>query len=396
MPCTGDDPALHLALDGARYGCGVAARHQPVIFPPQNQGRRFNERKAARESRIAERPEDAGRGLGGTRLLDRPFDRVGAGRNLLELAVDVRIGRHEPGDIVRPLRPGIGGGILLVEQSERSDQREPLDLLRPKRGHLGRERAAHRAADQIGTLEPRLVDERTGGKHPIEMAVEHGVPAVAARETGQRRYDYAAALRKSVEKRHPPRQAAVARQKADGGPPALAPNPRGKPVDVDRRCFRFVHATRSVRPKIYAAATAHSAAAAGMNAGTAARWRQSMGCGHQRFSHSRCSDLSRGITLSANRRVLYLASFVAMFPNCIISMSWPTLSVVASSCSCSTTSSGEPTITYPLSTMPFMSRASACIFCAEAALVEGPLGALPWAAILTWLSMPARWVASVT
>src|SRR5262245_7280080 len=114
-----------------------------------------------------------------------------------------------------------------------------------------------------------------------------------------------------------------------------------------------------------------------MNAGAAARWRRSIGCGHQRFSHSRCSDLSRGITLSANRRVLYLASFVAMFPNCIISMSWPTLRVVASSRSCSTTSSGEPTITYPLSTMPFMSRASDCIFCAEAALVEGPLGALP-------------------
>ena len=33
---------------------------------------------------------------------------------------------------------------------------------------------------------------------------------------------------------------------------------------------------------------------------------------------------------------------------------------------------------------------------AEAALVEGPLPALPSAAIFTWLSMPARCVASVT
>src|SRR5262249_9110370 len=133
------------------------------------------------------------------------------------------------------------------EQSQRSDEREPLDPFRPNCSHFGRKRGAHRTADEIGTLKPRLVDQRADGKHPVEMTVEHSVPAVAARKTRQGRHYYASGLGQPVEKRHPSRQSAVAGQETDDGSPTLAPNARGKAVDVDSRRFRFGHATRSIR-----------------------------------------------------------------------------------------------------------------------------------------------------
>src|SRR5262249_27307265 len=104
MSSPGDDSRLSLALDGARNGGGVAARHQAITLTPQDQGRRGNERKTPFQTRIAERPEDAGRRLRRARLLDWPLDRIGTGGDLLEFAVDIGIRRHETRNIIWPLR----------------------------------------------------------------------------------------------------------------------------------------------------------------------------------------------------------------------------------------------------------------------------------------------------
>src|SRR5215470_11645225 len=75
----------------------------------------------------------------------------------------------------------------------------------------------------------------------------------------------------------------------------------------------------------------HCAVASGRNAGNWARSRAASGLGHQELGQSANNDLSFGITRSANRRVLYLVSSLDRLPNCISSISWPTLRVVASS-----------------------------------------------------------------
>ena len=89
----------------------------------------------------------------------------------------------------------------------------------------------------------------------------------------------------------------------------------------------------------------YSAARPGTNAGTSARCAASIGCGHQRSSHSSNSGFSFGITASANSLVLYLVSSLLMLPYCSSNIRCPTFSVVATSVSCSTTSSGEPMMT---------------------------------------------------
>ena len=88
-----------------------------------------------------------------------------------------------------------------------------------------------------------------------------------------------------------------------------------------------------------------AAIAPAWNGAGAARsvWR--IGSGHHLSSHSENSGRSFGRTCSANSFVLYLASSLPMLPNCSSSIRWPTLSVVATCVSCSTTSSGEPMIT---------------------------------------------------
>src|ERR1700692_846191 len=89
----------------------------------------------------------------------------------------------------------------------------------------------------------------------------------------------------------------------------------------------------------------YSAARPGTNAGTSARSAVSIGVGHQRSSHSLNNGCNRGMTFSANSFVLNFARSLFMLPNCNSNIRCATLSDSATSVSCSTTSSGEPTIT---------------------------------------------------
>ena len=89
----------------------------------------------------------------------------------------------------------------------------------------------------------------------------------------------------------------------------------------------------------------YSAARRGEKAGTSALSSAPICCGHQRSSHSGNMPRSCGITFSAKSRVLYLVSSLPMLPNCSSSIRWPTFSVVATSRSCSATSSGLPMMT---------------------------------------------------
>ena len=57
------------------------------------------------------------------------------------------------------------------------------------------------------------------------------------------------------------------------------------------------------------------------------------------------SGFSFGITASENSLVLYLVSSLFMLPYCSSNIRCPTFSDVATSVSCSTTSSGEPMMT---------------------------------------------------
>ncbi len=230
-----DDPDLGLAADRLGDDLGVAPRQDAVLLAPQDQGRRHDEREAPLEPGVAQRPEDACRGLGRAGLLDRPFDRIGAGGHLLERLVDLGPRGHEGGNLVGLLRPRVGRGVILVVEAEGGDQRQPPDLLGPDRRHLGGERAADRAAGEIGAGEAGLVDEVADRQHPIEMGVEHGMAAVAARKARQGGHDHRARLGEAVEKRDPLRQAAEAGEKPDARARALAPDARGKPVDVDDR-----------------------------------------------------------------------------------------------------------------------------------------------------------------
>ncbi|QQS15266.1 MAG: hypothetical protein IPK81_09525 [Rhodospirillales bacterium] len=130
--------------------------------------------------RLASRVSPSGqkmrrRGLAGPGHLDRPFDRIGAGRHLDQLRPVRRLGAHQAGQILDALRPGVGRGILLVVEPERRDQRHAADRLGEHRGHLGRQRAAGRAADQIGAAQPGGVEQMADREDPVEMRVEGGM-----------------------------------------------------------------------------------------------------------------------------------------------------------------------------------------------------------------------------
>ena len=232
---------------------GVAARHDAVFGAPDQQGRRLDQRQPLFEPGVAERPEGAGRRLGGAGLLDRPFRRIRAFGRGLELVPALRIGAQQRRHLGRTLRPRVGRRLLVVEQAPRRDQGEPTHGLRPNRRDLGDERAADRTAGKIGAVETGLLQQLPDRQNPIEMAVEHGMPAIAARGSRQRGHDNRALTRQRVEKRDPAWQPAKAGQKAKLRAFAFLPHPSGKPVDVDRDCPRLAHAllppaTRVVNP----------------------------------------------------------------------------------------------------------------------------------------------------
>src|SRR5271169_3782686 len=95
---------------GERRGeaAGVAARHDPVLFAPDQQGRGGNQRQSLFEPGVAERPEGAGRRLGGAHLFDWPFRRVGALGLGLELVPAFRVGAQQTWHLGRALRPRVG------------------------------------------------------------------------------------------------------------------------------------------------------------------------------------------------------------------------------------------------------------------------------------------------
>src|SRR5271156_2808690 len=79
------------------------------------------------------------------------------------------------------------------------------------------------------------------GEHPIEVAVERGMAALAAGEAGQGRHEAGAPARERVEKRDPARQAAKTGEKAELWPAALLPDPAGEAVDFDGRGSEVRH-----------------------------------------------------------------------------------------------------------------------------------------------------------
>src|ERR1700722_2335687 len=351
----------------------IARRQDGVAVAPQDQGRRGDQAEPLFQPGVAERPEGAGGGLGGARHLDRPFDRIGALRSGDQFVPLLAVGAHQTGDLVLALSPWIDRRLLVVEQAERRDQHELADVAREDRRHLGGKRAAYRGADQVGAGKAGLVDELAHGQDPVEMRVELGM-AGRAGVARQRGHDHRPCLGEPVEERQPARQAAKAGQEAELGTAALGPDATGEAVDLDGRFLRCRHGDYS------------AAASCGRKAGTDARWPLASGLGHSLSSPSADRSFTLGMTCSANRRVLYLVVSLLMLPYCSSSMRWPTLRLVATWRICSTTSSGEPTITYPPSTMSFMFVAL------SAALVAG-LARL--AALVIMPSMPARCVASV-
>src|SRR5215472_13791917 len=245
---------------------------------------------------------------------------------------------------------------------------------RPDCCNFGGKRTADRAAGQIGAVEPRHLQQVANRKHPIEMAVEHRVPALAAGEPGQGRDNDRTLAGQYVEKRDPARQPAKASEKAKRRSLTLLPDAAGKAVDFDGQCLWFAHdrplvpsspgkagiqrqrasQARSPSPRLRGddeckfrrIAIAYSTAmAAGWNGVSVARASRCIGCGHQRSSHSEKVSVSCGMTFSAKSLVLYFARSLPMLPNCKSSIRWPTLRLVATSLSCAATSSGEPIIT---------------------------------------------------
>src|SRR6202011_6096227 len=99
--------------------------------------------------------------------------------------------------------------------------------------HLGEKRAADRAAGQIGAVEPGLEQQLTDRQQPIEMAVEHGMAAVAAWEARERGHDHCALARQCVEEREPSRQAATRGAETESWPLPFPPYPAGKAIDFD-------------------------------------------------------------------------------------------------------------------------------------------------------------------
>src|SRR5262245_65390956 len=160
----------------------------------------------------------------------------------------------------------------------------------------------------------------------VELGVARG-PGIAR----QRRRDHRALLGGAIEERQPARQPAQPRQEAELGAAALAPDAAREAVHLDGGRLRFRH-------RCYSAASC-------AKAGTAARWLFAMGLGHHLSSQSPNRSFTFGITFSANRRVLYLVVALLMLPNCSSSMRWPTLRLVPTWRTCSTTSSGEPMMT---------------------------------------------------
>src|SRR5260221_1223882 len=75
MAGAGDRADLGLAGDAAGEPVGVAARHDAILLAPEQQCRRLDQWQPLFELGVAERPEDAGRRLGGAGLLDWPFRR---------------------------------------------------------------------------------------------------------------------------------------------------------------------------------------------------------------------------------------------------------------------------------------------------------------------------------
>src|SRR4051794_20519856 len=65
----GDRANLGFAGDAAGEPLGIAARHDAVLLAPEEQCRRFDRGQALFKLGVAERPEDAGRRLGGAGLL---------------------------------------------------------------------------------------------------------------------------------------------------------------------------------------------------------------------------------------------------------------------------------------------------------------------------------------
>src|SRR5216683_4975936 len=310
----------------------IARWQNGVAVAPQDQGRGGDQAEAFFQSRVAERPKGPGGGLGGAAHLDRPLDRIGAFGGGDQRVPLLAVGAHQAGNVVLALRPRISGRFLGVEQAERRDQHELADVAGEDRRDLRSERATHRGAYQIGAGEARLVDELTNGKHPVEMRVEFGM-ARRAGIAGQRGHDHRARLGELVQKRQPARQAAQAGEKTELGALALGPDTAREAVDLDGRSLRCRHRDYS------------AAASCGRNAGTAARWPLASGLGHHLSSQSPNRSFTLGITFSANRRVLYWVVSLLMLPNCSSSMRWPTLRLVATWRTCSTTSSGEPMMT---------------------------------------------------
>ena len=208
MTGAADDLYRGGAGDAASEYLGVRARHDLVMLAPQQQCRGLDQVQALFDPGIAERPEGARRGFVRAGLLDRPFRLICPFSFRFELVPALGIGTEQPRHVGRPLRPRVGNRVFLVEEAPGRDQRQSSHRSGPDRRHFGRKRPADLAAGNIGAVEPGLQQQLTDRQQPIEMAVEHGMAAVAAWEARERGHDHRALARQCVEERDPSRQAA--------------------------------------------------------------------------------------------------------------------------------------------------------------------------------------------
>ena len=299
-------------------------------------------REAPLEFGVAQRPEDARRCLRRACLLDRPLDRVGTARHLFQGFVDLGARRHQARDIIGLLRPRVGRRVILIEQAKGAISASRLTL-------SGQIAATSAASEPPTELPTRSAPTRCALSMRSRMASTQsrwvssavcprsppGKPAGTARSP--------CVSRRGDRETHPSRKAAVAGEKPNARPVALAPDARGKSVDIDGRCFRFAHAASNFASEfrtnpLFGSRCGHERG--GRRALARVHWLRPPAIlppGEQRLE-------LRDHLLGEQPRVVLTRS-VDRLPNCIMSMSWPTLSVVASSRSCSTISSGEPTMT---------------------------------------------------
>ena len=202
---------------------------------------------------------------------------------------------HHSRQVARTLRPDVRNGLRLVEDPERPDEGEAPRHAGPASGRVRSKCRSHRRRDEVGSREPRRLEEILGGEDPVELSVEKVMP-LGPRKSGNGRNHDPAALGEAIEKGRPAREPPDPGQEADRLARPLLPDPAHAAVDLDRPCAdpcrrssgrfsRFGRSSGSSPAHCKRARGSGCASDSGSAWGTA-RCCDGNGLGHQWFSHS--------------------------------------------------------------------------------------------------------------